>query len=87
MFLDVVVEQTASDEWTAISREAAVVGEILVLDAVPADERAGETRQQVPVYVTDSQPVILEGEVRHRLRLRSADLGPMLFDHQLERDS
>ena len=87
MCLDVVVQQTAPDEWIAISREPAMVGEILVLDVAPADADMGDLRQQVPVYVTESEPIILNGDVRHKIRLRSGDLSAILFGTQSRLDS
>jgi len=80
MFLDVVVQQFAHDEWIALSREPAMIGETLVLDAALTDADGREVRQQFPVYVTDSQPMILNGDVRHRIRLRRADLADIPFE-------
>lgn len=85
MFPDVVVHQSEGDAWIAISREAAVTGEILVLDIVLSDADKGERRQRFPVYVIDSQPVVVNGDVRHRIRLHGGDLAPILFEQQVRR--
>ena len=62
---DIVVQWTRDNEWTAIAREAGVVGEILVLDL-----GVGELPARYPVRVLESRPVIIEGTVRHQLRLQ-----------------
>jgi hypothetical protein len=85
IFPDVVVQQRDGDEWIALSREAAVTGETLVLDVVLTDAEFGEMRQRFPVYVIDSQPIIVNGDVRHRIRLQGGDLAPILFEQQVRR--
>jgi len=81
----VVVQQSGGDEWIALSREAALTGETLVLDVVLTDVDAMEMRQRFPVYVIDSQAVIVDGDVRHRIRLQGGDLAPILFEQQVRR--
>ena len=66
---DVVVQWTRDNEWTAIGREAGVVGETLVLDL-----GVGELPLRYPVRVLESRPVIIEGTVRHQLRLQVEDM-------------
>ena len=85
IFPDVVVQQSGGDEWIALSREAALTGETLVLDVVLTDVDAGEMRQRFPVFVIDSQAVIVDGDVRHRIRLQGGDLAPVLFEQQVRR--
>jgi hypothetical protein len=85
IFPDVVVQQSGGDEWIALSREAALTGETLVLDVVLTDVDTMEMRQRFPVYVIDSQPVIVDGDVRHRIRLQGGDLAPILFEQQVRR--
>ena len=82
MYVDAVVQQTAPDEWMALSREPAVVGEILVVEVGPADAGMSDLRQQVPVYVTETEPVIFDDDVRHKIRLRSGDMSAALFGRQ-----
>jgi hypothetical protein len=67
----VVVQWTNHNEWTAISREAGTVGEILMLDL-----GGGESPVRYGVRVIDSRPVMIEGAVRHQLRLRVEDVAP-----------
>jgi hypothetical protein len=81
----VVVQQSERDEWIALSRDAALTGETLVLDVVLTDADVGEIRQRFPVYVIDSQPVIVNGDVRYRIRLQDGDLAPLLFEQQVRR--
>ena len=85
MFPDVVVQQSDGDEWIALSREAAVTGETLVLDVVLTDADVGDMRQRFPVYVIESQPIVVNGDVRHRIRLQGGDLAPVLFEQQVRR--
>lgn len=85
MFPEVVVQQTSSAEWVALSHEAAVVGETLVLDVVPADAPAGAKRQRFFVSVVESQPVIVDGDVRYKIRLQDSDREAVLFEQQIRR--
>lgn len=84
VFPDVVVHETCGDEWIAISREAAAIGETLVLDIL-LFEADGELRERFPVYVIDSQPIVMEGDVRHRIRLQGSYDAPILFEQQVRR--
>lgn len=86
-FPDGFVRHAENDIWVALSRDGAVVGETLVLDVTPIGGDAGERRQQFPVYVVDSQPVIVDGGVRYCLRLLGSDRDqrPILFEQQIRR--
>ena len=68
IFRDVVVHRYGN-EWIAFGREPAVVGETLVLDLLDLDE--GEPEGRFTVCVIESRPVILDGEMRHRIRLHA----------------
>ena len=85
LFPDVVVEPHGSDEWIAIGREAAVAGETLILDIVVPDPEKGELRRRLQVCVIDSHPIILNGDMRHWIRLRSGTLAPVLFEQPVRR--
>ena len=61
---DVVVDRTSPDELMAVSGAPGVTGEMMTLDLM-GDGRALSLR----VRVLESRPVILNGAVRHRLRL------------------
>jgi hypothetical protein len=61
---DVVVDRMERDELLAISHTAAVIGEIMTLDLAGA---AGSL--ELKVRVIESRPVIIEGAVKHRIRL------------------
>ena len=77
---DVVVQHNGDQEWIAIGREAAVVGETLLLDV---DE--GEIRHRLTMCVIESRPVVLDGDMRYRIRLHSGELPPVLFEQQIRR--
>jgi hypothetical protein len=85
IFPEVTVQQSAGDEWIAISREFAHTGETLVLDVVVAETYDGPVRHRFPVCVIDSHPVVVEGDMRHRIRLQSGDLATLLFEQQIRR--
>ena len=85
MFPDVIVEPHGYDEWIAMGREAAVAGEMLILDIVLPDADDGALRHRFPVCVIDSRPIILDGDMRHRIRLLSGTLAPVLFEQQVRR--
>lgn len=68
MFPEVTVKRQG-DELIAISREAAAIGDALVLDVVMPDVDGRDVHLPFTVYVIDSQPVIANGDMKHRLRL------------------
>jgi hypothetical protein len=61
---DVVVNRVDRDELLAVSNAAAIVGETLSLDLIGDGQALA-----VKVRVIDSRPVIIDGTVRHRVRL------------------
>ena len=77
---DVIVHRNGDEEWIAIGREPAVVGEILMLDV---DE--GDVRRRLAMCVVESRPVIIDGDMRHRIRLQSDELPTILFEQQIRR--
>ena len=77
---DVLVQRIDDTEWIAISRQPAVVGEMLLLDIVE-----GEPEQRLTVCVIESRPVVLDGDMRHRIRLQTEGPQPILFEQQLRR--
>src|SRR5262245_50581879 len=79
-FCDVVLQKSNEIEWIAISRQPAVAGETLILDF---DE--GGRPQHLAVCVIESRPVILEGDMRHRIRLQADEVAPILFEQQVRR--
>lgn len=83
MFRDVIVSQHGIDEWIAISREAAVTGETMILGVPDYDE--GELGHRISVCVIESRPIIVDGEMRHRLRLHASEPAPVLFEQQIRR--
>jgi hypothetical protein len=85
MFRDVIVRQHGSDEWIAISREAAVTGETLLLDLPDHEDSDGDPGRRLPVCVIESRPVIVDGEMRHRLLLHVSEPAPILFEQQIRR--
>jgi hypothetical protein len=64
MLRDAVVDRSEGDELLAITHTAAVIGEELSLDLMGAGQNVA-----VKVRVIESRPVIVEGTVRHRVRL------------------
>jgi hypothetical protein len=61
---DVAIVQTTSDELHAVSHVAGMAGEEMTLDMM-----GGGTTLGLKVRVIDSRPVMIEGAVRHRIRL------------------
>lgn len=80
LFNDVVVHRSGDAEWIALSREAAATGELVFLDL----EEDGAPNQ-VAVWVIESRPVLLDGDIRYRIRLHSDDMAPILFEQQIRR--
>lgn len=85
IFPDVVVQQSGDFEWIGISRKPAVAGETLVLDVRTLDNAHGELRHRVPVCVIDCRPIIVDGDLRRRIRLHSGGLARVLFEQQVRR--
>src|SRR5262245_34481193 len=81
VFRDVIVERHG-DEWIASSREPAVTGETLVLDVLDMDE--GAPKGRFLVCVIESRPVMVDGDVRHRIRLHASD-SPAKFNEPIGR--
>ena len=77
-----VIVQRHGDEWIAISREPAIAGETLTLDVF--DIQGTETDDRFAVRVIESRPVIVEGRLRHRLRLQPGP-PPVLVEQQIRR--
>jgi hypothetical protein len=61
---DVIVQGAGDEGVVAISREPGVLGDTVVIH-VPTDDAGAGLR----VRVVESQPVVVDGTVRHRLRL------------------
>ena len=68
---DVVVDRVNSEELLAVSTAAAIVGEELSLDLI-----GGGQSLAIRVRVLESRPVIIEGTVRHRVRLALPQVAP-----------
>ena len=61
---DVVVDRVDTHELMAVSHAPAIIGEEMSLDLVGAG-----TSMELRVRVVESRPVIVDGSVRHRIRL------------------
>jgi len=61
---DVVVDRNGDSELYAVSMAPGVVGEEMSLELI-----TGVSRRLLRVRVTDSRPVIVAGNVQHRLQL------------------
>ena len=77
---DVMVYRIGEQEWIAVGREPAVVGEILMLDV-----NDGDARKRLTMCVVESRRVILDGDVRYRIRLQLDEFPPILFEQQVRR--
>lgn len=63
---DVLVESVSLHELVAVSREPGVLGERVTVEVSAREPRIG-----VAARIVDSQPVVENGTVRHRLRLQT----------------
>jgi hypothetical protein len=59
---DVVIQSSAQDQTIALSSEPGILGEIVVVQS--ALQNAG-----VQARVLESQPVVVDGGIRHQIRL------------------
>jgi hypothetical protein len=85
VFPDVVVQQGDDEEWVGISRQPAVAGETLVLDVMQFDAVEGEIYRRLPVCVIECRPVIVDGDMRHRIRLHGGIMASVWFEQQVRR--
>jgi hypothetical protein len=67
---DVIVRRGKGGELVAISPEAGLCGELLMIYLV------GESDVGTPVRVVSSRPVVVNGHVRHRLQLARVNGNP-----------
>jgi len=65
---DVVILRSESDELHAVSHVPGISGEEMTLDLIGAGSTLG-----LKVKVIDSRPMMVEGAVRHRIRLEVRD--------------
>jgi hypothetical protein len=61
---DVVIHRTDDNELHAVSHAPAIIGEEMTLDVMGAGATVG-----FKVKVLESRPVMIDGAVRHRVRL------------------
>jgi hypothetical protein len=61
---DVRIQRTEGDELQAVSQVPGIAGEDMTLDVMGAGTTIG-----LKVRVIDSRPVMVDGAVRHRIRL------------------
>jgi hypothetical protein len=79
-FLDVIMQPHGKGEWLAIAREPVPTGETLMLDVVVHEPDGCELWERIPVCVIDSRAVILDGDLRYRIRLLPGNLAPVLYE-------
>ena len=68
LWRDVIGYRTPAGEYLVISSEAGIKGEHHSI------YRASGAEQPIPVRVLDSRPTIVEGSVRHQLRLAPLEI-------------
>ena len=61
---DVNVQHLDDDEVVVVARDPGVVGERLTIEIVSGDDSTS-----IAARVVESRPVVMDGAVRHRLRL------------------
>jgi hypothetical protein len=79
---DVVIDRTSQDELMAVGQAPGVVGETMTLDLM-----GGGVALRLKVSVLESRPVIINGSVRHRLRLALVAPAALLVASQAEADA
>ena len=63
---DIVVQGVDSGDITAISREPGIVGELVTVE-MPRQRMT----ELLSIQVVDSRPFLMEGNLRHQLKLRT----------------
>jgi hypothetical protein len=62
---DVIVQDISNDELMVIGRDPAAVGDSLTLEVARI-----EAGSRIGVQVVESRPILVDGAMRHRLRLK-----------------
>ena len=68
MSRDVVVEKILDDELIAVSHEPGVAGDVLTITF-----SVNQVRETVRVLVTASRPRVVNGSLKHELKLKRVD--------------
>jgi hypothetical protein len=68
---DVLVERAGDGEVIAVGREAGVTAEVVAVEFP-----AGDATAALRVRVIESQPIVVNGSIRHRLRLQEVTAAP-----------
>jgi len=76
---DVVVQSTTTEQWVVVGRHPGVRGELV---SVQSPNDSGEL---VVAQVLESQPIIVDGSVRHQLRLQQMNGSVSRLDAEDER--
>jgi len=63
---DIALHERRDGDWTATSRDAGVLGEVVLIDLL--DEGITLTAR-----IVESKPIVIDGAIRHRLWLRKLD--------------
>ena len=80
-----VVQEAGDGEWTGISRRPVAIGESFVLDVTQFDQVEGEIRRRLPICVVESRPVVVDGEIWHRIQLHSGIMASIEFEQHVRR--
>ena len=74
---DVVIQSSVHDQTIAVSSEPGILGEIVMVQSALQD--AG-----VPARVLESQPIVVDGGVRHQLRLHHVGAEARQFERDID---
>jgi hypothetical protein len=69
---DVIVQRGAGNEFVVISDEPAAIGDLLTLERL-----VDGLHTSIEVAVVDSRPAIVNGSMRHRVRLKPTGTKPI----------
>lgn len=75
---DVILHRTGPAELMAVSQTPGLIGEEMTLDVIGGGSSVG-----LKVKVVDSRPLMMDGAVRHRIRLEVLD-GAKALDARIE---
>jgi hypothetical protein len=84
-FPDVVVQEAGDGQWTGISRQPVAIGELFVLDVTQFDQVEGEIRRRLPICVVESRPVVVDGDIWHRIQFHGGIMASIQFEQLVRR--
>ena len=80
-----VVQEAGNGQWTGISRRPVAIGELFVLDVTQFDQVEGEDSASASICVVESRPVVVDGDIWHRIQFHGGIMASIQFEQLVRR--